>query len=456
MTASRGQKDLLSKIARSDAQKIKVAVTDIDGILRGKFLHKEKFLSAAKDGLGFCDVVFGWDSHDLCYDNVSYTGWHTGYPDARARVDLATHRRIPWESNVDFFLCDFEDASGSPLPVCPRQLLKNVVSHIRQAGFDPVVGFEFEWFNFRETPQSLAEKDFRSIQPLTPGMFGYSVLRSGLNHAYFRDLMDQLEAFGVPLEGLHTETGPGTYEASILRSDALEASDRAVLFKTGAKQIAYNHGIVASFMARWNTSLPGCGGHIHQSLVGLDTGENAFFDPSHPKEMTAVFKHFLAGQMHCLPEFLPFFAPTVNSYKRLVEGYWAPTNVTWGYDNRTVCFRVMLENAKTARVESRVGGADLNPYIALAASLASGLYGIKNKLSLTDPPVSGNAYRGTSAARLSKDLGEATELLAASTLARELLGEKFVDHFVNTRRWEWRQFQNALTDWELKRYFELA
>lgn len=447
--------DVLSAFAGSDATKVKVAVCDVDGILRGKFLHRDKFLSAVETGFGFCDVVFGWDCEDVCYDNVEYTGWHTGYPDAQARVDLQTHRRIPWEDDLDLFLCDFEDRDGNPLGVCPRQALKGVVSRLNEAGYSAQAGFEFEWFNFEESPQSLAAKGYVNPQPLTPGMFGYSMLRAGYNHPYFSSLMENLDAFGVPLEGLHTETGPGTFEAAILRSGAVEAADRALLFKFGVKQIAYLHGIVASFMARWNTSLPGCGGHVHYSLAHPETEANLFYDEREPDAMTPVFKHFLAGQLACLPEFLPFYAPTVNSYKRLVEGYWAPTTVNWGFDNRTVGFRVIPGSAKGARAECRVPGADINPYVTLAALLASGLYGIENKLELTLPPVTGNAYRHEGE-RLSTNLKSATEKLASSSVARDLLGPAFVEHFVNTRFWEWRRFEQATTDWELKRYFELA
>ena len=455
MNAPESHADLVAHIADSEVGKVKLALSDIDGVLRGKFVHKEKFLSAVEDGFGFCDVVLGWDCEDACYDNVEYTGWHTGYPDARVRIDLGTHRRVPWEDNVDFFLCDFEDKTGAPLEVCPRQLLKRVIARLRETGFDARVGFEYEWFNFNETPQSLAGKGYGEIKPLTPGMFGYSVLRSGLNHPYFTALMDQLDAFGVPLEGLHTETGPGTFEAAILAAGPLEAADRAALFKAGVKQIAYGFDAIASFMARWNSSLPGCGGHIHQSLVDPDTGSNAFFDPASPESMTQTFQSFLAGQLYCVREILPLYAPTVNSYKRLVQGYWAPTSATWGYDNRTACFRVIPSSPKASRVECRVSGADANPYLALAASLASGWYGIANGLKLDDPAIEGSGYRNDGDKPLPRTLDEATEALACSHVARELFGEAFVDHFLNTRMWEWRQYREAVTDWELKRYFEI-
>src|SRR5262245_32653756 len=216
--------EVLEEIHRSPSAKVKVAITDVDGILRGKYVHKEKFLSAAESGFGFCNVVFGWDSSDVCYDNAQYTGWHTGYPDALARIDLATHRRVPWEDGLPFFLADFVDAGGQPLGVCPRQLLKAVVARAAARGLSPRTGVEYEWFNFQETPQSLAGKGHAAPQPLTPGMFGYSVLRIAQNRPYFAALFDELAAFGVPLEGLHTETGPGVFEAAILHADALEAA----------------------------------------------------------------------------------------------------------------------------------------------------------------------------------------------------------------------------------------
>jgi glutamine synthetase len=284
-------------------------------------------------------------------------------------------------------------------------------------------------------------------------MFGYSLLRAGQNQPYFASLMDQLRGFGVPLEGLHTETGPGVFEAAIAYSDALEAADRAVLFKTAVKEIAHRHGIMASFMAKWNATLPGCGGHIHESL--WKASKNVFYDPKDPLKMSPVFRSYLAGQLKCLPEILPFFAPTVNSYKRLVDGYWSPTKATWGIDNRTTAFRVIPGSDKSTRVEVRIAGADLNPYLAIAASVASGLHGIEKGLALETAPIQGSAYRETSLPRLPRNLADATDRLARSTVARELFGEAFVDHFVRTRQWEWAQFQDAVTHWELQRYFEI-
>jgi glutamine synthetase len=245
------------------------------------------------------------------------------------------------------------------------------------------------------------------------------------------------------------------FEAAIRFSEALEAADRAALFKTAVKEIAYRHGIVASFMAKWNQKLPGSGGHIHLSLWDGAGKKNVFHDGRDPNRMSPTFRSFLAGQLRCLPEILPLFAPTVNSYKRLVDGYWSPTKPTWGVDNRTTAFRVIPGSDKSTRIEVRIGGADLNPYLAVAAAVASGLYGIEQGLELTDPPIVGSAYQESSIPRLPRTLAEATTKLSESKIARELFGDGFVDHYVRTRQWEWSQFADAVTSWELQRYFEI-
>jgi glutamine synthetase len=448
-------KDAIERVKQSPSPKVKVAITDVDGILRGKYIAKEKFLSATDGGFGFCNVVFGWDVGDVAYDNARYTGWHTGYPDALARIDLTTYREVPWDNRVPFFLGDFVDPHGEPLGVCPRQLLRRVIDRLRAAGFSAYTSLEYEWFNFRETPQSLADKGHVGMETLTPGMFGYSVVRLAHNAPFANALFDEMAAFRVPIEGLHTETGPGVFEAAILYSDPLEAADRAVLFKTGAKEIGQRFGIMPSFMAKWNPELPGCSGHVHQSLWDAAGGKNLFHDAQTPHRMSPLFESYVAGQLHCLPEILPFFAPTVNSYKRLVEGAWAPTRANWGVDNRTTALRVIPGGPKSTRLETRVNGSDTNPYLSLAATLASGLYGIERKLRLPSGPIVGNGYADNDAPPLPRTLQEAAARLEKSAVARELFGAEFVDHFVATRQWEWRQFGKAVTNWELARYFEI-
>jgi glutamine synthetase len=447
--------EAIDRVRQSPATKVKVAVVDIDGVLRGKYVHKEKFLSAVDGGMGFCNVVFGWDSSDVCYDNARYTGWHTGYPDALARIDLSTYREVPWDNRVPFFLADFETEAGAPLPICPRQLLKKVIARAHAAGLWPLMSLEYEWFNFRETPQSLADKGYASPQPLSPGMFGYSILRLNQNHPFVNALFDEMAAFNVPIEGLHTETGPGVFEVAILYTEPLEAADRAALFKTGAKEIGHRFGIMPTFMAKWNPELPGCSGHIHQSLWDGDRKNNLFHDAARPNRMSPLFESYVAGQLHCMLDLLPMFAPTINSYKRLTEGAWAPTKANWGIDNRTVGLRVIPGSPKSTRLETRVNGSDTNPYLALAAALAGGLYGIERKLTLPRGPVTGNGYADTTAPVLPRNLDEATRRFEQSELARELLGSDFVDHFAASRRWEWRQWSRAVTSWEIARYFEI-
>ncbi len=454
MAKSTAQELGLDKLKKSRSTKFKVAVTDIDGVLRGKYIHRNKLESALDSGLGFCNVVFGWDSADACYDNARYTGWHTGYPDALVRLDLGSYREVPWDGGVPFLLGDFVDQHGHPLGVCPRQLLKRVIARAVTAGFDVVAAFEYEFFHFRETARTLEERGHVRPETLTPGMFGYSLLRLNQNRDYVNALFDDCAAFGVPIEGLHTETGPGVLEAAILYSDALEAADRAVLFKSSAKEIAHRFGIMPSFMAKWRHDLPGCSGHIHQSLWTAGGKKNAFFGTGGHGALSRTFEHYIAGQLHCLPEILPLFAPTINSYKRLVEGAWAPTKANWGLDNRTTALRAIPGSKKSTRLETRVNGSDSNPYLALAAAIASGLYGIEHELELS-LPVTGSGYDDKNARVLPKNLEEATGRFEQSELSRELFGDEFVEHFAATRRWEWRQFGRAVTDWELARYFEI-
>ncbi|MBX2841699.1 MAG: glutamine synthetase family protein [Flammeovirgaceae bacterium] len=446
---------IIEEVKNSPLNKVKLAICDIDGILRGKVIHKEKFLSVVESGFGFCDVVFGWDAADLSYDNGKFTGWHTGYPDAQAAIDLNTFRKVPWDNEIPFFLADFKSGSEKALEICPRSLLKKITAEAHELGFTPFFSQEFEWFNFKETSQSLADKQFSQPQPITPGMFGYSLLRATIGSEFFNNLFDQLEHFGVPLEGLHTETGPGVFEAAIMYSEILEAADRAVLFKTGAKEIAYKHNVMATFMAKWNEELPGCSGHVHQSLWDEKKKINLFFDEKKEHQISDLMESYMAGQLHCLPFILPMVAPTINSYKRLVEGAWAPTTLTWGIDNRTVALRALPGSKKSTRLETRVVGSDVNPYLAMSACLAAGLYGIKNKLKLTIKPTKGNGYEDFSNGTLPSSLEEATSKMKNSQMSKELFGEEFVDHFVRTREWEVRQFAQKVTDWELKRYFEI-
>ncbi len=426
---------------------VKVGVFDLDGILRGKYISREKFLSALENGFGFCDVVLGWDSNDKLMDNLSFTGWHTGYPDAPARILPETVRNLPYEEDGVFFLAEF---SGEAEKLCPRGLLRRTVDRVREAGFEPFSAFEYEFFCFDETPESCREKHYQNLKPLTPGNFGYSVLRNSVRNEFHRELWSVCDEMQLGLEGLHTETGPGVLEAAITVDRSLDAADKAALFKTFAKVVAQRQGKMLTFMARWNPELPGQSGHIHLSL------KDVFFDPDAPHGISATMRHFVAGCQKLMPELLVLVASTVNSYTRLVPGYWAPTNATWGVENRTCALRAIPGSPKSQRLEYRVAASDANPYLALSAALASGLYGIQHKLEPTAPIV-GNAYEQSlpDELKLPETLWEAAQRFRKSAFARDFFGEEFVEHFAATREWEEREFRKHVTDWELKRYFEI-
>jgi glutamine synthetase len=439
-------------VLEREAEYVKVGVFDIDGILRGKYMSREKFLSALDHGFGFCDVVLGWDMDDKLYDNVRFTGWHTAYPDAPVRLIPSSCRELPFEGGTLFFLGEF---AGAAEEICPRGLLRRTIDRARGLGFEPYAAFEYEFFVFDETPNSAREKGYRDLKPITPGNFGYSVLRSSVLAEFYHELLETCRQMSIPLEGLHTETGPGVLEAAITVDGALNAADKGALFKTFTKVIAQRQQKMATFMAKWSPNYPGQSGHIHISLQKSD-GSSAFHDSREPDNMSATMRHFIAGQQMLMPQFLGMVAPTVNSYSRMIPGYWAPTNSTWGIDNRTCALRAIPGSPKSQRVEYRIAAADGNPYLALAAALGSGLWGIEHAMEPTSP-VHGSAYDlpEGDAPMLPRTLWESAQALRGSTAARELFGSPFVDHFAATREWEEREFRRHITDWELARYFEI-
>jgi len=431
---------------------IKIGVFDGDGILRGKYLARDKFLGALSRDFGFCDVILGWDSNDQLFDNTTYTGWHTAYPDASIRVLPGTQREIPFEPKTALFLGEF---AGPAEAVCPRGTLRRVLARAADMGYAVNAAAEFEFFLFQETPQTVREKGYRGLQTMTPGAFGYSVLRASVHADLYHELLDLCQKMRFPIEGLHTETGPGVLEAALSYCEALEAADRAALFKTFAKVLAQRHGLMATFMAKWSNAVPGQSGHLHISLRGRD-GTAVFHDASKPHDISDAMRWFIGGQQALMPELLAMIAATVNSYSRLVPGYWAPTSATWGIENRTTALRVIRGGPGSQRVEYRIAAADINPYTALAAAIGSGLWGIEHRIE-PDAAIEGNAYaqQHASQRRLPSTLYEAAERLSASSTARALFGDAFVEHHAATRMWEEREFRKAITDWELARYFEI-
>jgi glutamine synthetase len=444
--------DARAIVAERKLSHVKVGVFDIDGILRGKYISREKFLSALDNGYGFCDVVLGWDCQDQLYDNVKYTGWHTGYPDAPVRILADSCRPLPFEDNAVFFLSEFAPPADT---ICPRGLLRRVLDRGKAMGFEAYVGFEYEFFVFQETPESVREKHYRDLKPMAPGWFGYSVIRNSVGSDFYRELLATAEAMDFGIEGLHEETGPGVIEAAITVDKALAAADKAALFKTFVKVLAQRRQMMATFMAKWSRDWPGQSGHIHLSLKNKD-GSSAFFDEAKPHSMSDTMRYFVGGLQKLMPEVLAMVAPTINSYTRLIPGFWAPTDSTWGVENRTCALRVIPGSAKSQRVEYRVAAADANPYIILSAALASGLWGIENKVE-PESPVTGNAYDRKYPERLvlPRTLWESAQRLKRSKMARDWFSDAFVDHFAATREWEEREFRKHITDWELKRYFEI-
>jgi glutamine synthetase len=431
---------------------IKVGLFDVDGVMRGKYMSKEKFFSSLDNGFAFCDVILGWDSKDQLYDNVTYTGWHTGYPDAPVRIIPNSCRSVPFEDDMLLFIAEFD---GEAEKLCPRGLLQRVLKKASKMGFSATAAFEYEFFMFNETPDSVREKGFKNLNPISPDFFGYSMIRNSVHAELYRDLLKLCEEMDMPIEGIHTETGPGVIEAALAHDNASNAADKAALFKTFVKVWAQRNDMMATFMAKWSGDLPGQSGHIHLSLTNND-GTSAFYDANKQYNMSDIQRHFLAGQQHLMPEFLSMIAPTVNSFSRMVPGVWAPLDATWGVENRTTALRVIPGSAKSQRVEYRLAAADANPYIALAAALASGLYGIEHQLEPT-PQVKGNAYEQEHPKELTlpATLFEAAGVLKQSQAAKAMFGEEFVAHYAASREWEEREYRKHVSDWELSRYFEI-
>ncbi|PSW20620.1 glutamine synthetase [Photobacterium sanctipauli] len=431
---------------------VKVGLFDNDGVMRGKYMSKEKFFSSLEHGFAFCDVVLGWDVKDQLYDNAQYTGWHTGYPDAPVKIIPSTCRDVLDEDGMLLFIAEFDQEAET---VCPRGTLRKVLKKAEAMGFIANAAFEYEFFLFKETPHSVREKGFRNLEPITPDWFGYSMIRNSTYSELYKSILKMAETMDFPIEGIHSETGPGVIEAAIAVDHASDAADKAALFKTYMKVLAQKNELMATFMAKWSNDYPGQSGHIHLSL-NHSNGQSAFYDNKQPDCMSQTQRHFLAGQQLLMPELLCMVAPSVNSYSRMIPGFWAPTDATWGIENRTTSLRVITGSSKNQRIEYRIGAADANPYLALAAALGAGLYGIEHQLE-PGPAVIGNAYEQTHSTELAlpRTLWDATQLFKQSKAAHSLFGEAFVEHFAASREWEDREFRKHVTDWELSRYFEI-
>ena len=442
-------------ISEHGIETVKIGTPDMDGVYRGKRLAAKQFLSGCDgDGFAQCDVIFGWDIAEevIATPGLAVGSAATGFADVLLRPDLSTFRIVPWEPATAAVVCDALDEHGTMLAQSPRTALRRVLDRAAGLGFSAKMAVELEMRIFREDQESLRAKHYGDLRPLNPGLNCYSISHASIDEEIVGGLRRQMDAYGVEVEGYGREHGEGMYEMNLRYADALEAADRGMLFKSGAKEVLAQSGCTPTFMAKYSDATDGCSGHIHQSLWKSD-GTSAFWDAAAEHGMSSTLRAYVAGALATLPELLALYAPNINSYKRFVSGSWAPTAATWAIENRTSSLRVITGGEDSLRVENRVGGADVNAYLGFAACLAGGLSGIERNLTLP-PPSQGNVYDGEGLTPLPRTLDEAITLIDASTIARDYFGDDFIDHYVAMRRWEVKKHRRAVTEWERARYFE--
>jgi glutamine synthetase len=419
--------------------------TDMQGRLMGKRLDAEFFLSELDAGhtAEGCNYLLALEMEMDPVDGYAIASWERGYGDFGLRPDLDTLRRIPWHEATAMVQCDVEWHDGTPVAPSPRQVLKAQVEKARALGYEPMFGSELEFFLFRESYLEAHAKHYTDLTPSVPYILDYHILAESYDEPFLREVRLAMKGAGMQVESSKGEAWAGQHEINFRFRDALRAADDHVVYKTGIKEIAFRRGCSVTFMAKPHHDWVGSSCHIHSSL--WRDGENAFAGESE------LFRHYLAGQIACLADLAIFVAPTINSYKRFAAGSWAPTTLAWGYDNRTCGFRV-VGHGSSVRPETRIPGADANPYLAFAALLAAGVYGIEEKLEL-DPAFEGNAYE-SDVDRFPHALREAIARLESSEVARQLLGDDAIDHYLNYARTEQELFDKTVTGYERERMFE--
>jgi glutamine synthetase len=436
--------ELRQEVADGTIDTVVAAFTDMQGRLVGKREHAAYFLDeTAEHGLEGCNYLLALDMDMDPQPGYAMASWEGGYGDFHLLPDLATLRRIPWLPGTALVLCDVAWEDGSPVLASPRQVLRKQVERARAAGFEAMFGSELEFYLLKETYAEAHEKHYRELTPSVPYILDYHVLATTYDEPLLRQIRNGMVAAGIPIESSKGEAWPGQQEVNFRFADALTTADRHVVYKNGAKEIAHLNGCSITFMAKPDHGWIGNSCHLHASL--WRDGENAFAGEGE------VFEAFLAGWIACARELALFLAPNVNSYKRYAAGSWAPTSLAWGHDNRTCGFRIVGHGAGQ-RVETRIPGGDVNPYLAFAALIAAGLHGIEHGLELP-PPLEGNAYE-SDAERFPSTLREAVSALEAGTMARDALGDEVVDHYLNYGRTEQRLFDQVVTCYERERLFE--
>ena len=437
--------ELKDLVAAGDVDTVVVAFTDMQGRLLGKRLHAEFFVDEMDAGhpVEGCNYLLALEMEMDPVPGYEIASWEQGYGDFAVTPDMATLRRIPWLEGTALVLGDVGWQDGSPVQPSPRQVLRAQVERVERLGLTPMIGSELEFYLLKETYAEAHASGYTGLTPSVPYILDYHILATTYDEPLMRALRNGMQAAGMRVETSKGEAWPGQQELNFRFSDALTMADNHAIYKNGAKEIAFLHGCAITFMAKPFEDWIGSSCHIHSSLFRGDEAAFASDD--------ALFGQWLAGQIACASELAVFFAPTVNSYKRYAAGSWAPTTLAWGNDNRTCGFRV-VGHGKARRVETRIPGGDVNPYLAFAALIASGLHGIEEGLE-APPPLQGNAYE-SDAERFPSTLRDAIAALEGGTMARAAFGDQVVDHYLNYARTEQGLFDRFVTDWERKRYFE--
>ena len=437
--------ELRADIEAGSIDTVVVAFTDMQGRLLGKRVHAQYFLDegVADHGVEGCNYLLALDMEMEPIPGYSIASWDQGYGDFGMRPDLATLRRIPWPEGTALVLCDVVCHDGSPVTPSPRQVLKSQVERAQAAGYEAMFGSELEFYLLRETYEQAHAKHYRDLTPSVPYILDYHVLATTYDEPLLRQIRNGMHAAGIPVESSKGEAWPGQQEVNFRYADAVAMADNHAVYKNGAKEIAHLNGCSITFMAKPDHTWIGSSCHIHSSL--WRDRENAFAGESE------LFKQFLAGWIACTRELAVFLAPTINSYKRYAAGSWAPTTLAWGHDNRTCGFRI-VGHGPAARIETRIPGGDVNPYLAFAALIAAGLYGVEQGLELP-APLEGNAYE-SDAERFPSTLREAIDALEQGTMARAALGGDVIDHYLNYARTEQRLFDETVTSYERERLYE--
>ena len=436
--------ELKEQVERGEIDTVVAAFTDMQGRLLGKREHAEFFLEeSAEHGVEGCNYLLALDMEMDPQAGYAMASWEQGYGDFVLTPDLGTLRRIPWLEGTALVLCDVGWGDGSPVVASPRQVLRTQVGRARALGYEPMMGSELEFYLLKESYEEAHAKHYRDLTPSVPYILDYHILATTFDEPLIRHIRNSMAGAGIKIESSKGEAWPGQQEINLRYSDALAMADNHTIYKNGAKEIAHQNGCSITFMAKPDHGWIGSSCHIHSSL--WREGANVFDGESE------IFQGYLAGWIACLRELALFLAPTINSYKRFTAGSWAPTTLAWGHDNRTCGFRI-VGHGPSQRIETRIPGGDVNPYLAFAALIAAGLYGIEQELELP-PPLEGNAYE-SDAERFPHALREAVDALEHGTMARAALGDEVVDHYLNYGRVEQRLFDEAVTCWERERLFE--